>query len=41
MSVFQKSRFSNPEERKKLDELHNKWAKSPQNIAQLLEAQKK
>lgn len=41
MSVFQKSRFSDPEERKKLDELHNQWAKSPENIAQLLEAQKK
>jgi group I intron endonuclease len=40
MSNSQKARFADPEQRKQLDDLHNSWAKSSDNISQLLEAQK-
>jgi group I intron endonuclease len=40
MSLSQKARFADPENRKQLDELHDKWAKSSENTAQLIEAQR-
>ena len=41
MSKFQLARFANPEQRKKLSDLHDNWARSLKNINQLLNAQKK
>lgn len=40
MSLFQTARFADPENKKQLSELHEKWAKSSENIAQLIEAQR-
>jgi len=40
MSKFQTARFADPENRKQLNELHENWAKSSENITQIIEAQR-
>lgn len=41
MKVSQQERFSDPEQKKKLTELHENWAKSSENLSQLAEGQRK
>jgi group I intron endonuclease len=41
MSKFQSARFADPKQRKQLENLHDNWARSLENIDQLLAAQKK
>jgi group I intron endonuclease len=40
MSKFQSARFADPKQKKQLENLHNNWARSLENINQLLASQK-